>query len=66
MGDFVIVTLEGDDPVSAFKNFGTGNDDFTNWFFESVNEIHGFDLRKPPEGPLPELVVDSMESVLQN
>ena len=59
-GDMVIVTLEGPDPVTAFQNFASGNDDFTNWFVGQVNEIHGFDLRNPPPGPMPELIVDSM------
>lgn len=59
MGDFVIVTLEGEDPASAFANFASGNDDFTNWFTEQVKALHGFDLGAPPPGPMPELVLDS-------
>jgi hypothetical protein len=65
-GDTVIVTLEGPDPTSAFKNFAAANDDFTNWFAKEVKEIHGFDLKNPPPGPLPELIADSMEEVLQS
>jgi hypothetical protein len=65
MGDFVIVTLEGPDPQSAFKNFAAGNDEFTKWFAKEVKEIHGFDLSSPPQGPMPSLVVDSMEPVLE-
>ena len=59
MGDFVLVTLEGDDPAGAFARFGQGTDDFTRWFMERVKEVHGYDLAAPPPGPLPELVVDS-------
>lgn len=59
MGDIVIVTLEGDDPEGAFKKFGEGTDEFTNWFVEQVKEVHGLDLRNLPEMPLPELVADS-------
>src|SRR5438046_1539532 len=66
MGDMVIVTLEGSDPENAFKNFANGNDDFTNWFAKEVKEIHGIDLRTPPPGPMPSLVVDSMEEVMQS
>ncbi len=66
MGDFVIVTLEGNDPASAFKNFGQGTDAFTQWFKKEVKEIHGIDLANPPEGPMPEMVIDSMEPVMQN
>jgi hypothetical protein len=58
-GDFVIVTLEGDDPAGAFARFGQGSDAFTTWFKAQVMEIHGVDFNKPPPGPLPKLVVDS-------
>ena len=66
MGDFVIVTLEGNDPESAFKSFAAANDDFTNWFSKEVKEIHGFDLKNPPKGPMPEMVLDSLEEVYQS
>src|SRR3990172_3510540 len=59
MGDFVLVTLEGVNPEAAFANFAAGNDEFTNWFVSQVNEIHGFDLRQSPPGPMPEIVIDS-------
>lgn len=59
MGDLVIVTLEGEEPEKAFIDFGAGTDEFTKWFVQQVKEIHGFDLKNPPEGPMPELVVDS-------
>ncbi len=65
-GDFVIVTLEGNEPEKAFTDFAKTNDEFTNWFSAQVKEIHGFDLSTPPQGPLPELVVDSQELVEQN
>jgi len=61
MGDFVLVTLEGNDPVNAFTTFGKGTDSFTQWFKKEVVELHGVDLANPPQGPLPELVVDSGE-----
>ena len=59
MGDFVLVTLEGDDPAGAFAKFGHGSDEFTTWFKQQVADVHGVDLAAPPPGPLPELVVDS-------
>ena len=62
-GDFVVVTLEGNDPESAFKNFASENDVFTNWFVEEVKEIHGLDLKNTVNGPLPELILDTMEEV---
>lgn len=59
MGDMVIVTLEGPNPVAAFRNFGQGSDSFTRWFVEQVKEIHGLDLSSPPAGPMPEMIIDS-------
>lgn len=59
MGEMVIVTLEGEEPETAFQNFASGNDAFTKWFLESVKKLHGFDLSAPPPAPLPELVIDS-------
>jgi hypothetical protein len=61
MGDFIVVTLEGNDPQSAFQKFGKSNDEFTKWFTAQVKEVHGVDLNSPP--PSPELVIDSMEEV---
>ena len=59
MGDFVVVTLEGDDPVGAFARFSQGTDAFTEWFKQQALAAHGVDLSAPPAGPLPELVIDS-------
>jgi hypothetical protein len=58
-GDLVVLVLEGDDPARAFAQFGEGNDAFTEWMVAEVKKVHDFDLRQPPPGPLPELVVDS-------
>jgi hypothetical protein len=59
MGDMVVVTLEGDDPAGAFAAFGQGSDEFTTWFVQQAQELHGVDLAAPPPGTLPELVVDT-------
>ena len=59
MGDFVVVTLEGENPEAAFAEFGKGNDEFARWFVDCVKAIHGFDLTQPPQGPMPEMVIDS-------
>lgn len=59
MGDFVIVTLEGDDPAGAFARFAEGTDEFTTWFKAQALDTHGVDLAAPPPGPMPELVIDS-------
>ena len=66
MGDLVLVTLEGEDPIAAFTQFGQGKDPFTLWFLAQVKEIHGMDLSGPPQGALPELIVDSMPSAVYN
>jgi hypothetical protein len=58
MGDFVIVTVEGDNPMEAVGAFANSDDDFSRWFVQQVQEIHGFDLRRPPENP-PHLIIDS-------
>ena len=60
-GDFAIVLMEGNDPQSAFKQFGQGTDAFTKWFIDEVKTIHGLDLSSPPMNALPELLIDSGE-----
>ena len=62
MGNLVIVTLEGDDPMGAFARFAQGQDEFTQWFLQQVKEVHGVDLSQPPAGPLPELLMDTEAS----
>ena len=59
MGDFVIVTLEGEDPEHAFEKMMSATDPFTTWFLGKVQEIHGVDLSAPMRGPQSELVVDT-------
>ena len=59
MGDMVLVTLEGDDPAGAFAAFGQGSDEFTTWFKQQAQDVHGIDLAAPPPGPLPELIADT-------
>lgn len=59
MGDFVIVTFEGDNPADAFSKLAQGTDEFTTWFKQNVMSTHGVDLAAPPPGPLPELIADS-------
>ena len=59
MGDFVIVTLEGDNPEAAFAAFGEKDDEFTRWFMQQVLEIHGLDLTAPPPGPFPKQIAEA-------
>ena len=62
MGDLVIVTLEGDDPAASFGRMASATDEFTKWFIERAQAVHGVDLthRVAPEaGPPSELLIDS-------
>jgi hypothetical protein len=58
-GDFVVLTLEGDDPAAAFVKFAHGTDEFSTWFLAQVKDLHGFDLADVASGPMPMLVLDS-------
>lgn len=59
MGDFAIITLEGNDPISAFQKVASDQSPFMNWFVQQVKEIHGFDLRAGLPGEPPQLVMNS-------
>lgn len=59
MGDLVIVTLEGDDPIASFGRMASKDDEFTRWFIENASAAHGVDLSQPlPEAPST-LVIDT-------
>ena len=57
-GDLVIATAEGADPARAFRQLGAGDDAFTQWWAQQIQDIHGVDLRQSPPGPLPELAFE--------
>jgi hypothetical protein len=59
MGDFVIVTLEGDDAAGAMARMVAADDAFTRWFLAQVQEVHGFDLREVASLTAPASVADS-------
>jgi len=59
MGDLVLVTLEGDNPDQAFGKMMSADDEFTKWFTERAQAVHGVDLRLPPTAAPSELVVDT-------
>jgi hypothetical protein len=63
MGDLVIVTLEGDDPAASFGRVVGGTDEFSKWFGERAQAVHGIDLAHVPAGPPSNLVVDSEAAV---
>jgi len=47
MGDFLVVYLEGDDPVAGNKAFATSTHPFDVWFRGRVTEIIGVDFSQP-------------------
>jgi hypothetical protein len=57
MGSFMLVWFEGD-VEKAFGDLASDNSDFATWLRQQVKEITGVDLAAPPEGPLPEVVVN--------
>ena len=57
MGDFVLVTLEGDDPLRSFGQLMSGTDDFSAWFTKNAMAAHG-ELTQGNLKPA-ELVADS-------
>jgi hypothetical protein len=61
MGELVIVTLEGDDPLASFGRMVSRDDEFTRWFIANANEAHGMDLSQPMTEAPSTLVIDSGE-----
>lgn len=57
MGDFVLVTLEGDDPLRSFGQLMSGTDEFSTWFTKNAMAAHG-ELTQTSLKPA-ELVADS-------
>ena len=59
MGDLVIVTLEGDDPVASFAQMLSADDEFTRWFTTHASEAHGVDLSQPMPEVASTLILDT-------
>src|SRR3954451_15753396 len=57
MGSFMVVWFEGD-VEKAFADLAGDDSQFGNWFRGQVKDITGVDLGAPPEGPLPDVLVD--------
>jgi hypothetical protein len=56
-GSFMLVWFEGD-PEKAFGDLATNDSEFMKWFRDQVLDLTGTDLSAPPDGPLPETLVD--------
>jgi hypothetical protein len=59
MGELVIVTIEGDDPMTSFGKLLSKDDEFTRWFVTNASAAHGVDLSQPMQEPPSTLVLDS-------
>lgn len=59
MGELVIVTLEGDDPLASFAQMMSADDDFTRWFTAQASEAHGVDLAEPMPDVPSTLILDT-------
>jgi hypothetical protein len=57
MGSFMLVWFEGD-IEKAFGELATDESDFGTWMRAQVKDITGVDLGAPPEGALPDVLVD--------
>lgn len=57
MGSFMLVWFEGD-IEKAFADLATDDSDFMKWFRGQVDDVTGFDLAAPPDGPPPTVLVD--------
>lgn len=57
MGSVMVVWFEGD-VEQAFQDLAVDNSEFVTWFRAQVKDVTGVDLAAPPEGPLPEVLVD--------
>ena len=47
MGDFLVVYLEGDDPIVGNKAFATSTHPYDIWFRGRATEILGIDFTQP-------------------
>jgi hypothetical protein len=57
MGSFMLVWFEGD-VEKAFGDLAADSSEFATWFRAQVVELTGVDLGAPPEGPLPDVLVN--------
>ena len=53
----MLVWFEGD-VEKAFSDLAADNSEFATWFRAQVKDLTGVDLGAPPEGPLPDVLVN--------
>ena len=59
MGDLVIVTLEGADPVAALGQMMTDQSEASREMMAMAAEVHGFDMKAAGPLPTPNLIFDT-------
>jgi hypothetical protein len=59
MGSFMLVWFEAPDIGQAFAQLATADNDFRIWFRGQVKTLTGVDLSVPPDGPFPDVLVDT-------
>ena len=57
MGSLMVVWFEGG-VEKAFAELATNDSECHTWFRGRVLDLTGVDLAAPPEGPLPEVLID--------
>ena len=57
MGSLMLVWFEGD-VEKAFSDLAGDTSEFATWLRAQVKDLTGVDLGAPPEGPLPDVLVD--------
>jgi hypothetical protein len=57
MGNFLLIWFEGD-LEKAFGDLATHQSEYSAWFRAQVLELTNVDLGAPPQGPLPEVLID--------
>ena len=48
-GSLAVVAWETDDPGRVFAGLKNSDDPYDRWFLDRFQEIHGVDLRQPPQ-----------------
>ncbi len=55
----VIAIHDGPGGDTFMQTLAESDHPFDHWFKDHIGRVHGIDFEKPPEGPMPELVLDT-------
>ncbi len=56
---WVIAVHDGPGGDTFMQTLAESDHPFDGWFKDHIGRVHGIDFAKPPEGPMPELVLDT-------